>query len=200
MFDFPGNPEGTSRLANWLKKLLFASIASRVRPGIGYRTKYTSSGTFLEIDHFGGSGGGDPTKTKAYRYISMQRDYIICLKPGVISFDPVSPSPEDSVRILKPPLLRFPEVALVRTIHDKTITYTNYDLIKQQRTANEGLTTVVREEQVITDSYTLLDTILAGELDVPVPVPVDDADLGRDSTSSITLYDLNVDGRYWASL
>lgn len=56
-FQAPNPPSGSSFFAAWCRKVQNALRAIRILPGLGYKVKYTTNGTILEIDPvMGGSG------------------------------------------------------------------------------------------------------------------------------------------------
>ena len=63
-FREPTPPSGSSLLEGWIRKLWNAVRANKILPGRGYRVKYTSQGTILEIEP--GSGGSAAGKDCPY--------------------------------------------------------------------------------------------------------------------------------------
>ncbi len=55
---WPNQPTGNTLMAHWLRRMLHASRASEIKPGVNYRVRRTDSGTFLDIgpQTSGGSG------------------------------------------------------------------------------------------------------------------------------------------------
>lgn len=182
-------------MMEWLRRLVAACRANKILSGIGYKVRQTSSGVILEVLPGAGGGTSTPVNIKLFQFQEMKKDYLLCSESGVFT-----PGDGDNlVRVAKPPLLRFSIVT--RSIHGAFFTYTGYNLSTQRRVANLGaIVGVQQEEQEIIDAYEVPDTITAIQIDTGVSVPADDSDLDRDPETSVGWLDLNVDGRFWASL
>lgn len=79
----PGEPTPNNPLASWCLKLLRFCVAARLLPGVGYKLKTTSVGTFLEIEPAKGGGTSGVTykgtfdQTKSYK-----KDEVVRVKSG----------------------------------------------------------------------------------------------------------------------
>jgi hypothetical protein len=195
----PPRPAGSgadSRFFQWVYDSIKAlrpmdtpnSLTSRTGRGFSIVTKAVSGGTVTTT----------PAGLKLFRFYEMKQDYILCTIGNALTFDALDT--KSLMRIAKPPLLRFS--VFNRTIHGESVTYDNYDLVKQERTAHLGGVGTIGttdEVQVITDSYEVGDRIYAMKATTGVTVPVDDEDLARDPDTVVEYLDMNDDGRFWAS-
>ncbi len=187
----PTKPGGTDPDAAWKRSVEERLRASRIIEVNGALINRTTNGVSITPKPQLVSGGpSTPLTIHLFQFREMKKDYLLCSKGD---------DPTDLVRVAKPTLLRFSIVT--RSIHGAFLTYINYDLVKQSRIANLGaIIGVQQEEQVIIDSYEIPDSIYAVEATTLVSVPEDDEDLERDPETTVKYLDLNVDGRYWASV
>ncbi len=171
---FPQQPNESTPLGHWLRKLLRACIASRILPGSGYFVKTTATGTILEIR----PGGGGSSKPQPHRFKSMGTDHLICR-----TWDGTNQGTTD-VLIAKPPTLWFSVASKV--LRGTTITYSAYSLTGQSRTSTSASKT---ETELITPSYETDDIIWAvsGKTFVSTGTP----------PTELTLCDDNRGSRAW---
>lgn len=182
--DFPSEPNFTSPMGNWLRKLLRACIASRIKQGRGYSVKTSPLGTILEIEASSGGGGSGSSIIDAYKLVTMAANHITC-RPYTDTGDATTPVP-----IAKPYYLRYSRSQV--TVDTITINYT-YDAIDSpnaQRVASSGFAT---QKEIIIPRYKVGDIIYAVRF--PEGLSATD-DLALESNTH--LLDLNVDGRAWA--
>lgn len=86
--NFPHDPIGTSALAFFCKTLNAAAKASQLKPGVNYKVRRTSAGTFLDIS----PGGGTETKQRMFPFKIFQNE-------EVFPPDPSSPNTWRTVRV-----------------------------------------------------------------------------------------------------
>ncbi len=178
----PNPPQGSSYAANWLRRIRQSVLEQRILPGIGYRVKCTTLGTYLEI--FPGNGGSG---VGLYRYVSMGQDHIVCRE-----WDGVTPGTQD-VLIAKPYKLRYSITH--QDIGGVGVDYSSYSLTGQTRLATGGTDT---ETQIIVDRYLVDDLIFA--ISATTLVEVTTGSPPDEVTQKLGLLDLNVDGRAWAAV
>src|SRR5678815_5170451 len=131
----PGIVTGNNAQASWLNKLRRLVLSLRLLPGQGYKVRYDTNGTFLDI--VPGAGGGTTTKFKMHKFVSMANEYIVCR-----TWDGTTLGTTD-VTVAKPYKLRFSITSVV--VDGQTITYTDYSGQTRFATANG-----VSSQEVIT--------------------------------------------------
>jgi|ERR1051326_2514898 hypothetical protein len=177
MMDLPPKPTGTSseaRFARWTHERL---VAARTQDATGSGTNRTTRGVVAipPQPRRGWSIG-------LYRFKSMASDWLICR-----TWDGTNDGTAD-IKIAKPPKLRF-SIATLTMIDGTIITYDLYDLVNQTRRATDNSGN--SENQVIGEPYLLNDLIYAA----PARTLVQD-----DDGNTVTLLDLNDDGRAWEEI
>lgn len=178
MFDLPPKPTGRSPEARFMRAVHDRLQSTRMQDVAGARVNRTSRG-FSLVPHQQRRAG---IIIGLYRFKSMMGDWLVCR-----TWDGITEGTTD-IKIAKPPRLRF-SVLTLTMIDGTVITYTDYDTDNQTRTATDdsGKT----ESQVIGEPYLLNDIIYAA----PARTLVRD-----DTGKTITLLDLNDDGRAWEQI
>jgi hypothetical protein len=113
----PNPNSGEGAAANWLRRLLAAVAANKILPGVGYKVKYSSLGTTLEVMPGKMLGG---TISKRYRVKSVQGDYLTCR-----TWDGTTEGGTD-VLVAKPPQLRHSIES--QTIDGASVTYSDFSI------------------------------------------------------------------------
>lgn len=188
MINPPGEPTGTSREANWLRRFRAFAVSCRLLPGVGYKLRHSTSGTILEIEPARG-GGGTTTSAQLYKITNVKREYLVCR-----TWDGTTDGTTD-IYIAKPFKLR--ETLTGETIDNIAVAYSysssGFDtyLIRTARATISGQ--VTSEKQIVVPRYLVGDKIYAMPCSAAVITASDGLSIG-----TITLIDINVDGRAWA--
>lgn len=100
-FNLPNPPSGQSYLVAWCRKISDALRASQVMPGVGYRVKRTSQGTYLDINQAGGAAikGLVMMQVVSYHQDADHGDYLMCQPPNTTA-------PGDRVEVAIEPQLQ----------------------------------------------------------------------------------------------
>ena len=112
----PNPVSGTSLQAGWLARLWSAVRANRLLPGLGYKLKYSSLGTLIEIEPSRGGQAANPARR--YLVKSVEADYVVCR-----TWDGTTEGSVD-VKVAKPPHLRHSLTSQV--INGVTVSYGTY--------------------------------------------------------------------------
>ena len=180
-FREPNPPVGSSLQAGFLRRLLDAVRANKILPGLGYRTKYSSFGTTLEIDQApGGAGGGVMMMALlSYHMDATHGDYLNCRPPGGAS------DGSDDVYVAVEPQLQS-GITTKTTPDAKVWAYTAYTEAIQQRTSTSGST-------VLTEYIS--PPFLAGDV-----IPVQPCSNAGVTVSGVAVSQVALTGRQWASV
>jgi hypothetical protein len=167
LLDPPNPPGGSSSLASWLRRLTAAVRSSRLLPGVGYKVKYGSLGTVLEVnpDIGGGRGGLSMCQISTLYGTSVNSaDYF-----SAYAFDGgVTSGTEFNVAKSIPG--RMPALSVIEGV---TFSYTYVD--DSHRTSDDGETT---EDQVMFPRFAVGDTAWYAAVNVS-GVTVSGADLKK---------------------
>jgi hypothetical protein len=180
--DIPGDLGGGNPLVPWLNRLKRAIKKRTLLSGLGYKVKYSESGTVLEI--LPGSGGRPSpiSPIKRFRLIALRGDYSLCRTWDGINLG------SDYVFVARPPKLR--RSISAETIGGNVISYTY-----SGPTSRIAAFSTFSENQIVIPWHLGLDEIYAAKPDggtgvvTVAPETVDEP---------VEWIDLNVDGRAWA--
>lgn len=178
MMDLPPKPTGSSPEARFARAVHDRLLSARMQDVSGSAINRTSRGFSLRPPQPRRGG----VVIGLYLFKSMASDWLVCR-----TWDGTNEGTTD-INIAKPPRLRF-SVLTLTMIDGTVITYSDYNLVNQTRTATDDSGNV--ESQVIGEPYLLNDIIYAA----PARTLVQD-----DTGKTVTLLDLNDDGRAWEEI
>lgn len=171
---WPNPPDGTSLVAQFLKRLLARCMMGEIVEGPGYRLQQTAKGTILDLRPAAGSTPKQTATLQAFTLVSVQANFITA----------TNDSTGVSTLLAKPPKLR--NSILAQTIDGVPYTYAYNSTV--ERTA---MTTGYTEFQRVVERYLAGDKIYGMQASATGVVDANGV--------AIPWIDINVDGREWAA-
>lgn len=186
----PNPNSGEGAAANWLRRLLAAVAANKILPGVGYKVKYSSLGTTLEVEPGKGGGNGVGISAKRYRVKSVQGDYLTCR-----TWDGSTEGDTD-VLVAKPPQLRHSITS--QTVNGVSVTYSDYAISDGVCTRKASATSYPDQAEMVIPVWQLAGTRVDAEIWADQPeggTGVEDED-----EEPIEWQDTNRDARAWCQV
>lgn len=172
----PNPPSGSSSAANWFRRIWDRLRAQRIAPGVGYKVRETSDGTFLDIQT--GGGGSSSAQISEFKLNTVEGDYLNCFARAGTTWSTVT------VSIAKPHKLR--NSITLAVLDGITVTYSYYEGTVKRMARHDS----AAEIQIVLPRYLSEDIILAAKIDATGVT-------GHGSTQCEYL-DINEGARAWA--